>query len=74
MLIYIRGFLSFKKDERAVTAVEYALIAAFIAAALIAALPAVTNALGNGFGSVHESIQKSPTSGEGAIGGAKGKN
>lgn len=56
MLTYIRGFLSFKKDERAVTAVEYALIAAFIAAALIAAVPTVSKALNTTFTNVGTSL------------------
>lgn len=56
MLTYIRGFLSFKKDERAVTAVEYALIAAFIAAALIAALPTLKTALSTSFTSISTNL------------------
>lgn len=64
MLTYIRGFLSFKKDERAVTAVEYALIAAFIAAALIAALPTVGGALNKSFGNVSYGLNNAGADGK----------
>lgn len=70
MLTYIRGFLSFKKDERAVTAVEYGLIAAFIAAALLAALPTVTKAIGNSFASVGSQLDNAPTNGVANTGNA----
>lgn len=63
MLTYIRGFISFKKDERAVTAVEYALIAAFIAAALLVALPKVTKALNTSFGTLQTMSENAGTAG-----------
>ena len=42
-------FAAFARDERGVTAIEYALIGGFLVAALVAALPSITTALSGAF-------------------------
>ncbi|HQT68656.1 MAG TPA: Flp family type IVb pilin [Acetobacteraceae bacterium] len=46
---YYRNLMALKMDKRAVTAIEYALIAALIAVAIIAALSALSGNISNTF-------------------------
>ena len=49
---FLRMALRFKTDDRAVTAIEYALIAALIAVVIIAAVTALGTGVSNTFNSV----------------------
>ncbi len=49
---YVRTLLALKADKRAVTAIEYALIASLIAVAIIGALSALGTSISGTFNSV----------------------
>ena len=49
LLNYARTVLALKMDKRAVTAIEYGLIAALVAVAIIAAVTTLGNSLKNTF-------------------------
>lgn len=52
LLDYVRTLLALKMDKRAVTAMEYGLIAAMVAVVIIVALSSVGSSLKNTFNSV----------------------
>jgi len=53
---YARTILALKADKRAVTAIEYALIASLIAVAIIAALTTLGGSIANTFTSVSNKL------------------
>jgi len=53
---YIRTFLALKTDKRAVTAIEYALIAALIAVVIIGAVTLLGSQISNTFNKVSSSL------------------
>ncbi len=53
---YIRTFLALKADKRAVTAIEYALIAALIAVVIIGAVTLLGSQISNTFNKVSSSL------------------
>jgi pilus assembly protein Flp/PilA len=52
LLDYVRTLLALKMDKRAVTAMEYGLIAAMVAVVIIVALSSIGSSLKNTFNSV----------------------
>jgi pilus assembly protein Flp/PilA len=52
LVTYIRSALALKMDKRAVTAIEYALIAALIAVVIIAAVTALGSGVSKTFNTV----------------------
>jgi pilus assembly protein Flp/PilA len=56
LLNYVRTALSLKMDKRAVTAIEYALIAALIAVVIIGAITTVGTSLTNTFNRVSSEL------------------
>ena len=59
MYEYIKAWLELKADRRAVTALEYGLIAALIAVAAIAAMQGLGNQLKTTFGNVTSNMKAS---------------
>jgi len=53
---YIRTYLALKTDKRAVTAIEYALIAALIAVVIIAAVSLLGSQISNTFNKVSSEL------------------
>jgi pilus assembly protein Flp/PilA len=52
MLLWVKTYLRLRLDQRAVTAIEYALIAALIAVVIIAAVSGVGKGVSNTFNKV----------------------
>ncbi len=59
---YYRNLMALKMDKRAVTAIEYALIAALIAVAIIAALSLLANNISSTFNYVGSKLSGAPES------------
>jgi pilus assembly protein Flp/PilA len=56
MLGYLKTWVALKTDNRGVTMVEYAIMAAIIAVTLVAIVPDLTGGVKTGFGNIATSI------------------